>query len=218
MMNVCFNCGIYRADKLIDPDGPYAICPECGYRHSFLQLPLMIVSGASGTGKSAVCHYLVGKLTEVVLLEADILWRPEFNKPEDKYCDFFETWLRVCKNISQSGRPVVLFSAGAGVPENMEPCVERRYFSDLHYLALTCEDEVLAERLRSRPKWRKCSDPAYIDEHVRFNRWFKENGSKTEPVINLLDTTAVPIQETVDQVTSWIYEKIGSSHLLGASV
>jgi hypothetical protein len=24
MMNVCFNCGIYRADKLIDPDGPYA--------------------------------------------------------------------------------------------------------------------------------------------------------------------------------------------------
>ena len=111
----------------------------------------------------------------------------------------------------------MLFSAGAGVPENVEPCVERRYFSNLHYLALTCADEVLAERLRRRPKWRKCSDPAYIDEHVRFNQWFKEKGSKAEPVIELLDTTAVPIRETVDQVTSWIYEKIGGSHLLGAS-
>ncbi len=28
MMNVCFQCGLYRADKMIDPAGPYAICPE----------------------------------------------------------------------------------------------------------------------------------------------------------------------------------------------
>jgi hypothetical protein len=33
--------------------------------------------------------------------------------------------------------------------------VERRYFGTLHYLALTCEDEVLVERLRQRPSWRQ---------------------------------------------------------------
>lgn len=217
MMNICFNCGQYRPDKVIDPDGSYAICPECGYKHSFLQLPLLIVSGASGSGKSTVCRRLMGKLREVVLLEADILWQPEFNKAENKYRDFFETWLRVCKNISQSGRPVVLFSAGAGVPENVEPCVERRYFSDLHYLALTCEDEELAERLRKRPEWRKCNDPVYIDEHVRFNRWFKESRGKTESAIELLDTAMAPIEQTVKQVTSWIYERVEVSHPLGAS-
>jgi hypothetical protein len=60
MMNVCYQCGLFRADKIIDPTGPYAICPECGFQHSFLYLPLLIVSGASGTGKSTVCNVLMG--------------------------------------------------------------------------------------------------------------------------------------------------------------
>jgi hypothetical protein len=33
--------------------------------------------------------------------------------------------------------------------------VERRYFGTLHSRALTCEDEVLVERLRQRPSWRQ---------------------------------------------------------------
>lgn len=64
-----------------------------------------------------MCQRLPGRLREVVLLEADILWRAEIDKPEDMYREFFQTWLRVCKNISQSGRPVVLLCAG-GIPEN----------------------------------------------------------------------------------------------------
>lgn len=208
-MNVCINCGEYRADKIIDQSGPYAICPVCEHKHPFLQLPLLIVGGASGTGKSTVRHALLGRMNEVVLLEGDLLWRPEFNKPEDKYRDFFETWLRMCKSISQSGRPVVMFNAGMGVPENVEECVERRYFSEVHYLALICEDEALAERLRRRSAWRKSGDPANIEEQVKFNRWFKEQGSQTEPVIELKDTTEASVEEMADQVVMWIRAKIG---------
>jgi hypothetical protein len=171
MINVCFNCGQYRVDKVIEPRGPdspddcaFAICPLCGYKHPFLWLPLLIISGASGTGKTTVCHALMGKLPEVVLLDSDILWRPEFNRPEGNYRDFFETWLRVCKNIGQSRRPVVLFGAGMGVPTNLEPCVERRYFSKVHYLALTCDSESLAERLRQRPQWRQSSDETFLKD------------------------------------------------------
>src|SRR5262245_24271348 len=61
MTNICFQCGIYRADKIIDPDGPFAICPECGNRRHFERLPLLIVSGASGSGKSTVCQILLGR-------------------------------------------------------------------------------------------------------------------------------------------------------------
>lgn len=205
MFNVCHNCGLYHADKIIDPAGPYAICSECGYKHLFRQLPLLIVSGASGAGKSTVCQRLLGKLDSVVLLDSDILWRPEFNKPEENYRDFFETWLRMAKNISQSGRPVVLFGAGIGVPGNIEPCVERRYFSDIHYLALICDEEVLTERLRARPAWRGSGEEAYIQEHVRFNRWFKEQGHKSSS-ISLVDTTDLSLQTTLEQVRSWIGE------------
>jgi len=208
MMNVCFNCGLYRADKVIDPAGPHAICPECGYRHPFLRLPLLIVSGASGTGKSTVCHNLLGALQEAVLLDSDILWRSEFDKPESNYRDFFETWLRVCKNIAQSGRPVVLFGAGVGVPENMEPCVERRYFSVLHYLALICEDETLTERLQGRPGWRGSNTPAYIEEQLKFNRWFQVQGKETQPAIELVDTTRIPVSQTTQQVAAWISARV----------
>jgi hypothetical protein len=209
MMNVCFQCGMYHADKIIDPSGPFAICPECGYKHRFQRLPLVIIAGASGTGKTTVCQNLLGRITKAVLLDSDILWRSEFNTPETNYRDFFETWLRVCKNIAQSGRPVVLFGAGAGVPENIENCVERRYFSKIHYLALICEDDKLSERLQQRPAWRGTREPSYIQAQIQFNNWFKSYVS--QPVIKLLDTTKTSIEETTEKVESWINESISLS-------
>ena len=208
MFNVCHQCGLYRADKIIDPSGPYAICPECGHRHTFRQLPLLMVSGASGAGKSSVCNALLGQLDHVVLLDSDILWRPEFNKPEESYRDFFETWLRMAKNISQSGRPVILFGAGMGVPGNIEPCIERRYFSQVHYLALVCDDNELARRLQARPAWRGSGSETYIERQVRFNRWFNET-KDIHPSISLIDTTDASLEHTVEQVNSWIRGKAG---------
>jgi len=206
MMNVCFQCGMYHADKIIDPAGPFAVCPECGFKHPFRQLPLLIVSGASGAGKSTVCQHLSGQLTQAVLLDSDILWRPEFNRPGTDHRDYFEVWLRLCKNISQSGRPVVLFGAGVGVPENIEACIERRYFSSVHYLALVCSDAILSERLQRRPIWRGTRDAEYIDGHIRFNRWFKEYDS--QPVIERIETTNTLPEVTVAQVSSWIDEHL----------
>ena len=209
MMNVCFQCGMYHADKLIEPSGPFAICPECGYKHPFQQLPLLIVSGASGTGKTTVCQHLLGQVTQAVLLDSDILWRPEFNTPDTNYRDFFETWLRVCKNISQSGRPVVLFAAGVGVPGNIENRIERRYFSKVHYLALVCSDETLSQRLQKRPDWRGTHEPGYVEEHIRFNQWFKAYEGQFS--IKLMDTTNVALEETTRMVASWIHECVMSS-------
>ncbi len=206
MMNVCFKCGKYRADKLIDPMGPYAICPECGFRLNFVMSPLFIVSGASGTGKTTICQSLLGQISQIVLLDSDIIWRPEFNTPETQYRDFFETWLRLSKNISQSGRPVALFGAGVGVPENIENCMERRYFSQVYYLALVCLDDTLRERLMSRPTWRGTHDPAYINKQASFNRWFK--GYSDTPPITILDTSLLSIEEASQQVAEWIKEKL----------
>lgn len=208
MINVCYQCGLYHADKVIDPAGPFAVCPECGYKHPFRQLPLLVVSGASGAGKSSVCQHLLRRVTQAVPLDIDILWRPEFNTPETGYRDFLETWLRMCKNISQSGRPVVLFGAGVGVPENLENCVERRYFSQIYYLALVCSEEILTERLRQRPAWRATHEQAYIDESIRFNNWFKTNYSTS----NLIDTTNISIEESTQQTSAWIDRAISNTN------
>jgi hypothetical protein len=204
VFNVCARCGAYHADKLIDPDGPYAICPNCGYPQPFVRLPLLCVGGPSGGGKSAVCRELVGQVDDAVLLEGDILWRPEIAQPEDGYRSFFEMWLRVAKNVGQSGRPVVVFNAGMGVPENIELCVERRYFSRVHYAALVCDDEALAERLRARPAWRDSSDLAWIRDQVRFNQWFRKHAATRDSPITLVDTTELAVEEAADQVGGWI--------------
>jgi hypothetical protein len=210
MLNVCYQCGIYRADKIIDPTGPYAVCPECGHPHPFLYQPLLIISGASGTGKSTVCHHLVGHYQDAVILDSDILWRNEFNSPKNNYREYFETWLRVSKNISQSGRPVVLFGAGLGVPENLEGCIERRYFSSIRYLALVCSDDILCERLTQRPEWRGTRDPKYIAEHQRFNQWFIDyHKNKNQPPITIVDTSRKSIIKTTKEVEQWIRKNHG---------
>jgi len=168
------------------------------------------VSGASGAGKSTVCRILLGRLSQVVILDSDILWRPEFNLPEYNSPDFIDTWLRMCKNISQSGRPVVLFGAGMGIPDNIEPRIERRYFAAINYLALVCDDQLLAERLRQRPKWRGSHEHVYVEEHQRFNQWFKAYGA-LQPPIHLLDTTSLDEETTANRVEIWINERLRAS-------
>ena len=200
MFNVCPNCGEYRVDKIIVPEGPYAVCPVCEYQHKFIRLPLFVLTGASGVGKTTTCLALAAWTMDFVVMESDILWRDEFNKPDTGYSDYRETWLRVCKNISQAGKPVIL--CGAGIPSQFEQCVERRYFSDIHYLALVCEDEVLASRLRSRPAWRGAS-AEYIDRHVEFNRWLTANATSTLPPMSVIDTSRIIVTECAERVEQW---------------
>ncbi len=209
MINICPACGLYRADQIVDAGEPgdparsVVICPECGERRPFVRLPLLVITGASGAGKSTVCNRLFGRVRDAVILDSDILWRAEFNKPEEGYHTYFDLWLRVCKNINQSGRLVVLFGAGIGVPANLEPCVERRYFSTIAYLALVCSDDALAERLQARPAWRAAGSDAYIAEHQQFNRWFRDYGDR-QPPITRLNTTGVAAETTTRQVAAWI--------------
>ena len=202
MFNVCPNCGEYTADKAIVPDGAYAICRKCNFRQKFIRLPLFIVTGAGGVGKSTVCLRLTAKMKEVVVLDSDILWRAEFDQPETNFREYREIWLRVCKNVSQAGKPVVL--CGGGEPTQFEQCIERRYFSQLHYLALICDDQILVSRLRNLPPRLGPLKDEYIEKQVVFNRWLLNNAQNTEPPMALLDTSEITVDETVEKVEQWI--------------
>ena len=92
---------------------------------------------------------------------SDIIWEPEFNRPEEGYRNFFKSWLRIAFNIGQSGRPVAIFGAGFGVPASLENLVERRYFSTIKYLALVCNDQELTNRLLKRPDWREVTEALF---------------------------------------------------------
>jgi adenylate kinase family enzyme len=202
MFDFCPTCGDYRDDKVIVPDGAYVVCPKCGYSRQFIRLPLFILTGASGVGKSTVSLDLAAKIKDVVVMESDILWREQFDQPETNYREYREIWLRLCKNISQAGKPVVL--CGTGEPTQFEECLQRRYFSELHYMALVCDDQILVSRLCNRPTWRTKIEDRVIKEQVAFNRWLLNSAPHTKPPMSLLDTSELTIDETVEKVERWI--------------
>jgi len=51
MFNVCLNCGFYSDKKEVVTENnvSHAICPHCKFKHEFLRLPLIVVTGASCT-------------------------------------------------------------------------------------------------------------------------------------------------------------------------
>lgn len=204
MRNVCPSCGYYRAAKIVAAAPPTVICPACLTPYPFARLPLLIVSGAAASGKSTVIQALPDRLSGVIALDSDILWGEVFASP-DRWPTYFNLWLRMCKNLHQAtGQPVVLAGAGFGFPPNLLRCEEAAYFAGIHILALVCDDTALAARLQQRPAWRASSDPAFVDDHIRYNRWFKEQSALADLPITLFDTTDTSLAVAVDFVAAWI--------------
>jgi hypothetical protein len=205
MINVCWQCGEYAVEKDIRPVGAgqaLAICPRCAYPHPFVYLPLFIITGASAAGKSSVCVQAAARDQDHIHLETDILWGALPASSDDDYTGYHNHWLRVAKNITQGGRPVVLY--GSGHPQQIEACIERRYFSRVHYLALVCAPEELTARLKARPSWRASSDMQFIAGMLAYNAWFRQQAAQPERPLDLLDTTQQSLGATLDFVLAWL--------------
>jgi broad-specificity NMP kinase len=203
MFNVCPRCGEYRVEKVIDRTGPFAICPVCQYHYPFVQLPLFLITGASGVGKTTICLALASELRgECVVLETDILWGATNVSDED----YVSVWLRMAKNIQQSGLAVVL--CGSLLPERCASSPEGRFFSEIHALAMVCNDELLAQRLHDRPAWRQTHAPEVIERMISFQQYFREQAATSPERVTLYDTGQHSLEETVQAVATWIRERL----------
>jgi hypothetical protein len=134
------------------------------------------------------------------------LYNPAIVHSDDAFRDFNEMWLRVCKNIGQAGKPVALFHSG-GLPQHIEPCVERRYLETIHYLALIADNSTITARLQARPEWRGNTSES-IAAQVAYNQWLRHEGPQHTPAISILDTTQADIEETSLAVVAWIKGKL----------
>jgi hypothetical protein len=139
----------------------------------------------------------------VVALEGDLLWSLLTNPGEAGHPDFNDTWLRLAKNINQSGRPCALFSAGAVIPHDIEHRVERRYFSAVHYLALVADDQTLRDRLLQRPAWRRTASEGFIARQIDFSHWLRTSQEAADYGITVLDTTGASVSETAAEIEKW---------------
>ena len=159
------------------------------------KLPLFIVAGASGVGKSTLCKELFRNESRYIVLESDILWNKIYE--EDNYRAYRRMQLRLCANIAQIGLPVVL--CGCAVPGQFEGLNERELFTRIYYLAIVSDDDTLEQKLK---KGRGIHNQAWIASSLDFNRWLKENGEADG--MALLDNTYLTPQEGAQAADEWI--------------
>lgn len=203
-LRICPACGD-RAE-LPAVVGDHRDCTRCGHRWPFVKLPLFALTGPSGAGKSTVGPYLARQLGDrVVVLEQDVLWVTGLRDDSDEHGAFRSVWLRMAAMIQQSGRPVVL--CGTVVPPELEVLPERGFFSAIHYQALVADHELLAERLRARPAWREWDEPR-IAEMLEFNTWLRTSAGSLRPPVDLLDTTALSVDQVVEHTSTWILDRL----------
>lgn len=198
---ICARCGGHTDPERATSHGVLP-CGACGYWQPFRRLPLWCLTGPSGAGKSTVTRLLLDRLRDThVVLEQDVLWGAAFQGSTSGVEAFRATWLRLAAMIHQNGRPVVL--CGTVVPPELEHLPERGLFADVHYLALTCSPDLMAQRLRARPAWRQWSEDRII-ETLEFDAWLRANAAELTPSVTLVDTTDEPATRTAERVTAWV--------------
>jgi predicted kinase len=179
------------------PRNGHAICPECGHVDDAAALaPLFIVTGASGSGKTAVFAPLARRLQgRCVTFDADLLMdaagalsgSQPINWPALR-----DAWLAVAHGIAQSGMPTVLLAPF--IPGHLQELPARRWIADIQFIVLDCPDELRRARISARPPWRSRD----IDEQVEFGQWLRRN------ITDRVDTSSGTPQDTAAAIAAWI--------------
>jgi predicted kinase len=191
----CMECG--PGTVLAGEPGAASLqCPRCGGQRRLAGLPLFVVTGASGAGKTTITGPLRRLLPGCEVLEADVTlhvaalgWDP-----------WRSTWLQLADAIALNGRVSVL--TGSLTPDQLERLPARRLLGPLHFANLDCPDDVLAQRLGARPAWRGTSSAAKIAEHQRFAAWLR---ARIQPSF---DTSVRTADEVAAQVAAWVTARL----------
>src|SRR5689334_11094644 len=157
MAYVCPHCGMYSQNH-VDREQNMN-CEYCEIKTQTKILPLFVVAGTSGAGKTSVLPELVKQLPECVVFDKDLLLGHATHGLEQ----FYDAWLLIAHSIAQGGRHTVI--CGTIMPWDLDNCPNRDLVGTIHFLNLHCNDEVREQRLKARPAWRKSSSDEAIEEH-----------------------------------------------------
>ena len=196
MIGTCGKCGNHKWDKIVK-DGR-VICPECNHSWNYVSLPLFILSGCSGVGKTTTGIELIQRQNDVVVLDADIFCGVQNASSEEDYRKRVDTLEALSRNISQSGKPVLWTVAGN--LDMLPRSYNTRFFSGIYCLVLTVDDDALRARMTNG---RGITDSGWIEGSVGYNQYLKTHNTLGELSYETLDITDKTPAEVADEVISW---------------
>lgn len=201
MLAQCVKCGNYEWNKKVEDNR--IICPKCGYSWTFRKLPLFVLTGCSGVGKTTTAHKLMSSTTDIVVLDADFFYNLMPHETQEDYLQQVEKLEDLSKNIMQTGKPVLW--AMAGNLDKLNSVYNRRFFSDVFCLALVCEENTLRQRMMCG---RGITDEGWIQSSVQYNHFFKTHTSINDMPFDICDTEGKDLSEVAEDVKKWIEEKM----------
>jgi hypothetical protein len=193
-MHYCQSC---HRPVAMEPRDGQAVCPDCGRLDDAAALrPLFVVTGASGSGKTAVLAPLARTLQgRCVTFDTDWLLdsagKISGNQPIH-WPALRDAWLAVAHGVAQCGLPTLLL--GPFIPEHLDALPARRWIAEVHFLALDCPDDLRRARINARPSWRSRD----TDEQVEFGRWLRSN------IADRVDTSSGTPEDTAATIAAWV--------------
>ncbi|GAB4055364.1 P-loop nucleotide/nucleoside kinase family protein [Catellatospora paridis] len=188
-MHYCQRC---EPAVTLEPTADVAVCTRCGWAEPARREPLYVVTGASGSGKSAIFAPLAAALPECVVFDVDWLIDPMKTDGSVAWDAFRDAWLSVAHGIAQGRRSTVLL--GPLMPEQLADLPSRRWIGPVHFAVLDCTDEQRRARLQARPSWREHA----IGEHLAFAAHLRRT------IGTVLHTGTDTPDQTARQVAAWV--------------
>lgn len=193
----CYACGGYTIQRraLAHGIGSFA-CPVCGYQWPPTRvLPLFIVTGASGAGKTTIIQPLQQRLNTCGVFDKDQIWATNWDMVMNNF-------FRVASALAQGSRHTVI--VGTIVPDHLAGLSDRDLVSDIYYINLHCDDQTRRNRLLTRRKW-GLPDEDFIQAHARFAaRLLIDAGTMFGHPMPTIDTSAQTPEAVAEQVAVWV--------------
>lgn len=201
MIGICSNCGNHRWDKTVTETE--IVCPRCHHRWRYRRLPLFILSGCSGVGKTTTGQELLARQTDFIVLDADLFYNIMPHDSDADYLRQVEQMQSHSRNLMQSGKPVLWTMAG-----NLDKLYQTyncRFFSAIYCLALTCGESTLRERMT---QGRGITDEGWIQSSVEYNRYFQTHNRLGDTGFDTFDITDKSVREVADYVEKWVKQHL----------
>lgn len=201
MVDVCPRCGDYEWNKTVE--GSSMTCARCGHTWAFLKLPLFVVTGASGVGKTTTVQALQKASRDFVCLDNDAFYNIMPHETPEDYMAQTEQLMAFARNIMQCGKPTVW--ARAGNIDMLGNAYGTRFFSGIYVLALVCGEKELHRRMG---EGRGISDPGWLQSSADYNRYFIEHDHIGGVPYDTLDVTGLTVEEAALAAERWMKGKL----------
>jgi hypothetical protein len=164
-------------------------------------MPVLVVTGAAGTGKSTVCAGLAG-LDGLLALDGDVLARGAAAVADGRgdYDAFWSYLLQIARDVHSNG--LIPVFACVCLPDQVLGSAEMSRVAAVHFLVLGCQESDLRRRIQTRVG--ATAAAARVDFHLDLNRRLQTASVAAPNTLDRHDTTSETPEQTVGAARAWV--------------